>query len=513
MPNRYFLLVFLLCLPFGLFHLLTFSQYGMHWDEAAQHHLGQATVNFLQGKTEKIELQRPDLIYYGSLLEIINSFLGRFLLANFGLAYVDAFHILPFLIALLGLIFVFVLARELFDLDVAFYALLFLLFSPRFMAHAHYNLKDIPIAVFSTAAFYFLYQTITGKKIINALLAGLLVGLTVAVQVTSLMILPIFFIPYFLSLIFAAKGKRFWQSLKKLSPHWLIFSVSFLGTVFLAWPALWKDPWLFLKSIAYFLNHSWQGSVLYLGTIYKGSELPWHYTPVYLLLTIPLTMLAFAFVGIGESWQKILRKKAILKFGFLLSWIFLPIIISFKPGMVKYDGIRHYFLLFPALAIMAGVGLRKFFQYLFRVKAQYQQSLPNIFLFLIFLGLAYETLRISPYGGSYFNQILRLFIPSRIENVFEIEYWGTSYREGVVWLNENASRNAIFCVPFAEHLLQFYPLRKDLGFGCNQNTNYLMLITRKTYYPTGLETLLSKSQLIYAISRYHSHLLEIYRLH
>ena len=59
-------------------------------------------------------------------------------------------------------------------------------------------------------------------------------------------------------------------------------------------------------------------------------------------------------------------------------------------------------------------------------------------------------------------KLLRLAIGPHIEKKFDFEYWGASYRQGMDWLNQNAEPDSSFCVPIANHLLAYYPVRSDL---------------------------------------------------
>ncbi len=489
----------------------------MQWDEAAQQHLAQATLDYVKGKTKNIVLQREDLIYYGSWFEIANQFTGQFFWKNLNLSYVDAFHVLIFATAIIGLIFFYILVKQLLGQNTALYGLLFLLFSPRFMAHAHYNSKDIPLAIFSIIGLFCLYLGFVKQKWLFVLLAAVTCGLAVAIRADALLIPTIFFLPYLSWSYWGKKAvfnKQNWSAITKEALSWVIFLLFLGSTVYLLWPALWGKPQLFFEASNYFLRHGWQSNVLYLGKFYAGNQLPWHYAPFYLMATTPLAMLTFSIFGLWDVLKKLKAKKQIMKYGLILSWLFLPILISFKPGIVKYDGVRHYLLIVPALAILAGSGFSKILRKLYHSWPKFRIFTFPVILSITLLSLSYETFLIYPYGDSYFNEVLRTLIPAHIENKLEIEYWGTTYREGVNWLDQNASKNAKICVPVADHLVQFYPLRQDLTFGCGSDSNYLMFFTRYTYLPESIIKYLdnSRNQPIFTISRYNSNLMNIYKL-
>src|SRR3989344_4089214 len=89
---------------FLLFNLFTIKDYGLTWDEPAQHSLGQAEADYLQNVTDKVEYARDDLIYYGPFFEILNHYFGKWMM-SLGFEYADAFHILIIFAAALGLFF------------------------------------------------------------------------------------------------------------------------------------------------------------------------------------------------------------------------------------------------------------------------------------------------------------------------------------------------------------------------------------------------------------------------
>ena len=131
-------------------------------------------------------------------------------------------------------------------------------------------------------------------------------------------------------------------------------------------------------------------------------------------------------------------------------------------------------------------------------------------IILVIMLLFVEIVRVHPYEGSYFNEGVRFFIPENIENFFEVEYWGVTYRQGINWLNENAEPNSTICAPIAGHLIQYYDTRNDLTFSkkCSKDKDYKMFFTRKKWPYRGTSRL-SPS---FKISRYNSDLLYIYKL-
>ncbi len=516
--RKYRLIFYAILGVFLIINLATLSDYGMTWDEAAQHHIGQATIDFLKGKTPDLQFQRDDLQYYGPFFEIINYYFSSSLLESFNISYVSAFHILIILTAGLGLLFLFWLASAMLGEQIALFSGVFLMLLPRFVAHAQYNSKDIPLVTFFIAVLFFLYSGFTKRKIKHVFLAGLFLGLGIAVRMDIILVLPIFFLAYALHLIFDRQilaRSKIWLFLKADIISLIIILFFGLLAAFFAWPALWKNPLLLIKSFFFFLHHGWQGQVFYFNQFYTATSLPWHYAPFFIFATLPLAILILFGGGLYKIIRELKQKKRIFIYGLLLGWIALRLIIALWPGAVRYDGVRHFLMIMPAITIISAIGLTWL---LALIKERFSSQYKNIaitILSIIFLSLTVEFIRIYPFGDSYFNKITRLAMPSHLENHLEIEYWGTTYKQGLDWLNKNATPNSFFCAAAAPHLLQFYPIRPDLSASCEAiQANYLMFFTRKTSIPENLNEIFnySPSEPVFKISRLNSDLLYIYKL-
>lgn len=515
---KYRLIFYAILSVFLIISLATLSDYGMTWDEAAQHHVGQVTIDFLKGKTTDFNFQRDDLKYYGPFFEMINYYFSSSLLESFNISYVSAFHILIILTAGLGLLFLFWLTSALLGEQIALLSCTFLMLLPRYAAHAQYNSKDIPLATFFIIVLFFLYSGFSKRKIRHVILAGVFLGLGIATRMDLILVLPVFFIAYSLHLIFEKKILANPKIIASLKPDFISLAiVSFFGLLaaFIAWPVLWKSPKILIESFFFFLHHTWQGQIFYFNQFYTAASLPWHYAPFFILTTLPLVILILFSGGLYKIGRELKQKKNIFIYSLLLSWILIRIIIALLPGAIRYDGMRHFLMIMPAITIIAAIGLSWLLALIKEKFSSQYKKISIVIISIIFLSLTTEFIRIYPFGDSYFNEITRLAIPSHIENHLEIEYWGATYRQGVDWLNKNASSNSSFCVTAAEHLLQFYPIRPDLLFSCNPaQADYLMFFTRKTTIPEDLNKVFnySSGDPVFKISRINSDLLYIYKL-
>ena len=498
----------------GIFITINFfnlSKYGISWDEPDQHNIGRATLSYLGLSNKPAHLDK-DLVHYGPFFETINEIIAVWIGGYFDIHYIDSHHIFIVLFASVGLVFLFLFAKTTFGKEVAVYSVVFLSLFPRFIGHAHYNSKDIPVMVLSVIILFFLYETFKIKKYCSAIIAGIFFGICLAIKINALLMLPVYFTSYILFVSVKFEKSRDKQNsicLKKDLILLLIFFFFSSLSTFLLWPSLWNNPFLFFRTIYYFLHHSWPGNVLYLGKVYSGNNLPWHYSPLYLLIVTPSITLFFFTIGFIVSLKNLADKKISMEHTLLLCWLFIPLLVTMKPGIVKYDGIRHILLVLPPLTILASIGLKLLIKKINNRFHSKKLIITTLLLLIIFYNIS-EIKKVSPYEGSYFNEPTRLFLPKHIENYFEIEYWGVAYREGVKWLNENAALNANICVPIAGHLMEFYWKRKDVSFSCVGKIDYVMFITRMTHFPEVRERF--KFKRVFQISRYNSNLLYIYKV-
>jgi len=397
-------------------------------------------------------------------------------------------------------------------------ACVFLMLLPRWAAHAQFNSKDISVAVFFLAILFFLYSGFFKRKFKHIILAGVFLGLGVATRMDLTLVVPTFFIAYALYLIFDRKilaSPELWHAVKPDIVSLAIVAFFGLLTAFIVWPGLWKSPSLLWQSFVFFSHHGWQGQVFYFNQFYTPASLPWHYAPFFIFGTLPLVILILFGAGLAKFFRGLAQRKNIFVYSLLLVWLALRLAIAFWPGAIRYDGVRHFLLVLPAIAIIAALGLNWLLALIKEKFPAYRRKITVAILSIIFLSLAIEFVQIYPFGDSYFNELVRLVIPSHIENHLEMEYWGATYNQGVAWLNKNAAPNSSFCVPAAEHLLQFYPLRVDLSFSCDaKQTDYLMFFTRKTSIPIDIDKVFnySSSEPVFKISRFNSDLLYIYKL-
>ena len=142
-----------------------------------------------------------------------------------------------------------------------------------------------------------------------------------------------------------------------------------------------------------------------------------------------------------------------MKVTILYFWFFVPaaFIIFFEPKI--YDNFRHFLFIVPPLFSLAAIGIQSVFDQIKRPVIQ------AIVIFLLILPNLFSLIKLHPYQYVYYN-----FLTDGAAGAFrkfEMDYWGTSYREATEYINQIAPQNANIIVFGAPHLVETYA-REDL---------------------------------------------------
>lgn len=367
--------------------------------------------------------------YYGSINEIVllaPSFLLKLHHDTQSVIYIR--HFMIFFIFWISTIFFYKILFERFNnIFVALVGAAFLILSPRIFADSFYNSKDLVFLSSTIIAIYTSLKFLEKRNITYAIIHALSSAILIDIRIPGIFI-PALTISFFI--LFAIKEKSNFLS-KNLKP--LLFYLVFLTIfVIIFWPYLWSfDP--FGRFIAAFNRMSkfpYILDVFYLGQLMKPSELPWHYSFVWILITTPLYISALFIFGITSlilTFRKIkikLQNNNLIKDIFLLLCFLFPLFTVIILGSTLYNGWRQLFFIYPGLIYISALG---FFE-LFNIKNN--QTVRISLISLVILGLAitsYQIIRMHPYQMVYFN----LLAGDNPNNKFDYEYWGLSYREGL----------------------------------------------------------------------------------
>ena len=214
---------------------------------------------------------------------------------------------------------------------------------------------------------------------------------------------------------------------RRALPTMVIYILIAIITVYLTWPYLWPNPIPRLfESIRVMSQYPWKGNVLFNGTYYASNNLPYSYIPVLLLIQFTEPVWPLFVIGLFA-----LRRNSFALVSTLL-WLVFPITALIFSSAPLYDNTRQIFFVLPPLFLVAGLGLESAFKR--TEKMIYKIMIAG----LILLPGLIACFRLHPYEYIYYNTLVK-----NPTGRFELDYWGTSYREAAYWLNENTPANKV----------------------------------------------------------------------
>ena len=195
--------------------------------------------------------------------------------------------------------------------------------------------------------------------------------------------------------------------------------------------------------------------VLFEGRSWISNELPPHYLIKYLLITTPPGALVLLAVGLAAAARSALRDPfgpRSLPLLLVAFWLAVPLALPLVRRPNLYDGLRHVLFVLPALALLAGVGAAA----LMRAAGDRYRVAAAAMLLFVCVFPARSLVRLHPYQMTYFNAFVGGVRGA--QERYETDYWVSSYKEAVEWINQQAAR--------AERELNILVAINDLSAAC-----------------------------------------------
>ena len=417
----------------------TLTDYGVSWDEPMQSRYAEKVILYFQ--TFGADRSCNDLVfmkYNNTLVDLVAALIhGVYPAAKFEIR-----HAVSAALALLTVPALVRLGRRLGWEWAGVVGALFLLTTPPFYGHAFVNTKDIPFACFFAWTMDALAALVTRRtgRLREFLALGLAAGLTAAVRPGGLVMLAAIFVA---TIAHAAITRRSeWGLLR----GWALLAKSFAALV-VAWSVMvapwpWAHENVLLNPVrAIRVASSFPNTFPFLfnGQRVWSNRLPWYYVVEFFLITTPLPMLVLACLGMLDGFRRVVREPrspASAAAWVALLWTLLPVVAWTATRPNIYDGIRHFLFVFPALAFWAGQGGARLMSLPGRraVRVAIAGGLVAAVVWPV-----HQIVRLHPYQLTYFNELVGGLRGA--EGRFETEYWLTSYKEAVEWLNDRADRS------------------------------------------------------------------------
>jgi hypothetical protein len=436
-----------------------YRDYGISWDEPVQREYGTQVYAYAFGDDESLLADRHRV--YGPVFEVLLVSLEK------GLGLEDLRdiyfmrHLVTFLMFAAGTVFFSLLAaRMLGDWRLGLVGAVLMVLTPRIFAHAFYNSKDIPFMAMFIVCMYTLLVCLDRPGAGPSLVHGACCAVLVDMRIVGVLV-PFITLVFFIFNLAARRGAG--PGAARWAMSLGLFCGALVPLTILLWPTLWTDPvGNFILAFQAMHRFAWRATVLFMGREVWSTDLPAYYVPVYILITLPLMYLALAITGIAaaarrlagrETGMTVKRRDALLA----LIWLFVPVTFLIASGAVLYDTWRHTFFVYPAVLLLALMGLGWLVGPAHKVRvraagevsAQVAAVTPRnvmavavaTLLFVNVCGAVWFMIRSHPHQNVYFNALVGGVRGAAGE--YEMDYWGLSYRKLLESVLERDSRGSI----------------------------------------------------------------------
>lgn len=421
--------------------LVTFTDYGITWDEDVHNWYGVLVLNYyLSGFTDLRATHWLDLFNYGGAFDMMAAILNH-------VSPFDTYetrHLLNGLVGVLGLVGVWKLGRALGGPRAGFLAALFLALTPNYYGQMFNNPKDVPFAAGMVWALYYIVRLapeLPWPRWSTLAKLGLAVGMALGIRVGGLLLLG------YLGLLLACSG--LWRALaqrrvsilagdgvRSLFLIMLPVTVLAYAVMLVFWPFAQLDPIHNpLQALANFSHQQFPWKTLFDGEYVPATDLPWAYLPVHVALALPeliLLLLAvapvFAVLAIRKSGAE---RATALAFGIVGFAVVFPIAYAIAIKAVLFDGMRHFIFVLPPIAALAAAMMDRALDWLERLSFR-RWAYGALGLYAAaHLGIM---AMLHPDEYVYYNAFIGGV--EGADGLFKTDYWANSYAEAVDGLED-----------------------------------------------------------------------------
>lgn len=416
----------------------TFCDYGMSWDEPAQHFYGSHIANFFGTLfKDRSALSYADLYLYGGFYE----FIVRVIAKIFGefTGWFTVYEVRHLVTAVLGLFAALGagnLAKTLSGSDRArFFTVAFLILNPVFYGHTFMNTKDIPFAAFYIWAIYYIVEVLKhAPNFSRGLTAklGIAIGMTMGVRVGGLILwlyLALFVGGYF---AFLAVKRRYSvvDLLKAGLRIGLPVALTSYALMIVFWPWALMNPLVHpLQALKHMTHFNLYTAIKVAGGAVQSGDLPWSYVAHLMAIQNPeplVVIMGICILLAGYRWFQKDRVATVdrVTWTLLVFSALFPLAYLVFQKSVLYDNYRHVLFVVPPLVVIAGLGFDRLLTILESARYRSTALVLSAAVALGFGPTVYRMIELHPYQYVYYNQFAG-GIRQALQN-YENDYWGTS---------------------------------------------------------------------------------------
>ncbi|MDO8658902.1 MAG: phospholipid carrier-dependent glycosyltransferase [Candidatus Levybacteria bacterium] len=416
------LIVFLVFIFAIILRLWNINQMGRTWDEQFYTETGQKFVNlainldFDNPKWYKEDSSNgpPLALYFFGL----TSFLDK---NNYDYTYSRMTSVI---FSSLTVVLVFLFGWKYISFPVGFISSVMLGMLPLMIGYSQLATLESYIVFFFTATIFSFFNLLSKFSKKNLFLTGILLGLSLTVKYTNVLLIPLMFS---LLAVFYLKSDKKKKDMKMYLRGMLVILVTAFVAALIVWPMPWIHLGEVLKHNSTLRSYPYSVPEVFFG---KLVLVPKVYYLVYFLITTPLLILTFFLAGL-----KIIFFKRTWIFIAILIWFIFPFIQSFYN--FKQHGIRYIIEIYVPLALISGIGFNYIVSRLRNIKY------VGFVLAIVLLSYSFLTIsRITPYYLDYFNEIVGGTKNVYEKKLFQMGWWGQGIREAALYVQKNASKGS-----------------------------------------------------------------------
>jgi hypothetical protein len=433
--------------------IYTFRDYGMSMDQPGLHQYGESVVRFfLSFGHRAVTAQAQDIRYYGGLFELSSKGIEGLT----RLDWLEARNLTSALFGLLGIWATFRLGTTAFGPMVGLTSALFLTLTPAYYGHQFINTKDLPFAaLYALSLCYIVNMALDFPhlRLKDTIKAGLSIGAALGVRAGGLILFGLMGVGLCAAILWNLSGTDRRILTRKLLTtglgHGGIVLALAWSVMLLSWPFAWKrHSWgpsvkvtlPFLKApfvaLQEFSKYPWDSTVFFEGHLLRPSELPSHYLVTLFANCLPEFILAGWLLGLVAA-LRILRagdltfdRKSLAAFILFVAGVG-PLASVILSHALLYDNFRHVLFTLSPMIVLSAAGVWA----LARSLANQRVLLALVVLYIVGIVTTIADMRaLYPYEYTYFNHLIAGGMLQANQR-FEMEYWGTSFREAALWLN------------------------------------------------------------------------------
>ncbi len=413
------------------------QDYGISWDEKAMVVLGEEAYEYaFKGQPYPTHL---GIRYHGAFMEIILHGLQELFNITYARHFFMFRHAVGFVVYWIGMIALYAIGlRHFKSRSWALLVALIYFLSPRQFGHAFVNTRDIPTMVFFIVKMLALMVFLDRKTMRTAAVDGICSGIVLAIRVGGLFV-PIYTVGFIALEMILEFRRNASVNINRYCKLLVVYTACVALSTILFWPLLWEAPLLNFIAAMHNMMTEQQAP----GGFYFGQQIaysPWHWVPVHYATKTPLLYVTLSMIGVATLFRSLQRGiwSALTERNILLffTWFAIPLAIVIVMKADLFDEWRHLYFTYPATVLLSVIGLRSLWNRTLSIQVQRFRTSLQIVLIAIPAICMFSTgiwmVRNHPLQYVYYS------IPSRyVENYFELDYWGLSYKQGFEWILEN----------------------------------------------------------------------------